>query len=255
MQRSVIVVDISRYQQRLNVKELLAGGVAHVIIKAGGGIVVDAMYRKHAEACLAQNMPVSIYYWADPTIAAAPQVKILLELADLYPVSHIWVDIEQWWSVWGDWYKALQNKLAWQFVSRFRPDKLNDFYFTFMQILSAGAKRPVGIYSSYGFVTSYAPKMSKWLANYDLWVAHFSQIVPKGATMTWPLFMKKYSPSFSPLLPPGANPERVVGHQFTGDRIRLPGMYAQPTGPTLSGADVSLFNVEWLQSVTLRPEK
>jgi hypothetical protein len=120
-----------------------------------------------------------------------------------------------------DWYKVLQNKLAWQFVDRFRPDKLNEFYFGFMQSLVAGAKKPVGIYTSYGFVTSYAPKMSQWLANYDIWVAHFSKTVPKGAKMSWERFMKHYAPNFPPLLPPGANPERIVGHQFTGDRIRF----------------------------------
>lgn len=253
MKRDVIVVDISRYQQRLDLQELLAGDVKHVIIKAGGGITVDPMYHCHAEKCLANNMPVSIYYWADPTIAPTVQVQILLEEVERYPISHIWVDMEQWWSAWADWYKALQNKLAWQLVARFRPDKLNDFYFNFMECLVAGAKRPVGIYTSYGFVTSYAPKMSKWLANYDIWVAHFSKVVPKGATMTWQRFMKLYSPNFSPLLPPGANPARVVGHQFTGDRIRLPGMYSLPSGPVLSGADVSLFNSEWLEGITLRP--
>jgi GH25 family lysozyme M1 (1,4-beta-N-acetylmuramidase) len=253
MKRDVIVVDISRYQQRLDLQELQTGGVKHVIIKAGGGITVDAMYHKHAENCLSHDMPVSIYYWADPTIAVARQVQILLEQVELYPISQIWVDMEQWWSAWADWYKALQNKLAWQLVARYRPDKLNDFYFSFMESLAAGAKRPVGIYTSYGFVTSYAPKMSKWLANYDIWVAHFSKTVPKGVTMTWQRFMKLHSPNFSPLLPPGANPARVVGHQFTGDRIRLPGMYSLPTGPVQSGADVSLFNQEWLEGVTLRP--
>ena len=78
MKRDVIVVDISRYQQRLDLQELQAGGVKHVIIKAGGGITVDAMYHNHAENCLSHNMPVSIYYWADPTIAIARQVQILL---------------------------------------------------------------------------------------------------------------------------------------------------------------------------------
>jgi GH25 family lysozyme M1 (1,4-beta-N-acetylmuramidase) len=253
MKRDTIVVDVSRYQQRLDLQELQAGDVKHVIIKAGGGITIDSMYHNHAEKCLANNMPVSIYYWADPTIAPNVQVQILLEEVERYPISHIWVDIEQWWSVWADWYKALQNKLAWQFVARFRPDKLNDFYCNFMDCLVAGAKRPVGIYTSYGFVSSYAPKMSKWLANYDIWVAHFSKVVPKGETMTWQRFMKIYSPNFSPLLPPGANPARIVGHQFTGDRIRLPGMYSLPSGPVLSGADVSLFNSEWLEGITLRP--
>jgi hypothetical protein len=250
MKRDVIVVDISRYQQRIDLQELQTGGVKHVIIKAGGGVTVDAMYHRHAEKCLANNMPVSIYYWADPTIAPDAQVQILLEEAEIYPISHIWVDIEQWWSVWADWYKALQNKLAWSAVARFRPEKLNDFYFNFVEKLKAGSKKPVGIYTSYGFVTSYAPTMSKWLANYDIWVAHFSKVVPKGETMTWQRFMKLYAPNFSPLLPPGANPARVLGHQFTGDRIRLPGMYSLPTGGALSGADVSVFNSEWLEKIS-----
>jgi hypothetical protein len=253
MKRDGIVIDISRYQQRLDVQELQAGGVKHVIIKAGGGITVDPMYHNHAENCLANNMPISIYYWADPTIALEAQIQILLGETEIYPVSHIWVDIEQWWSVWADWYKALQNKLAWQFVARFRPDKLNDFYFNFMERLAASAKGPVGIYTSYGFVTSYAPKMSKWLANYDIWVAHFSKVVPKGETMAWEHFMKLYAPEFPPLLPPGANPDRIVGHQFTGDRIRLPGMYSLSTDEVLSGADVSVFNSEWLENITLQP--
>lgn len=253
MKRNVIVVDISRYQQRINVPELQAGGVKHVIIKAGGCITADPMYQSHVETCLSQKMPVSLYYWADPTFARERQVQMLLQQAELYPISFIWVDIEQWWSVWADWYKALANKLAWQFVARFRPEKLNEFYFQFMQDLVAGAKRPVGVYTSNGFVISYAPKMSTWLANYDIWVAHFSKIVPKGVTMSWPQFMKSYTPNFAPLLPPGANPERVVGHQFTGDRVRLPGMYSLPKGSVRSGADVSLFDPEWLQSVTLQP--
>jgi GH25 family lysozyme M1 (1,4-beta-N-acetylmuramidase) len=253
MLRDVIVVDISRYQQRLDLPELQIGGVKHVIIKAGGGVTVDPMYHNHAENCLSNDMPISIYYWADPTISPDIQVQILLEEAELYPISHIWVDIEQWWSAWPEWYKALQNKLAWQLVARFRPERLSDFYFSFMEKLSANAKNPVGIYTSYGFVTSYAPKMAEWLANYDIWVAHFSKSVPKGETMTWQRFMKLYTPDFSPLLPPGANPVRVVGHQFTGDRVRLPGMYSLATDEILSGADVSVFNAEWLEKIALLP--
>jgi len=253
MKRDAIVVDISRYQQRLNLQELQAGGVKHVIIKAGGGATVDAMYHNHAENCLANNMPISIYYWADPTIAPDAQVQILLEEVENYPISHIWVDIEQWWSVWADWYKALQNKLAWQLVARFQPEKLNNFYFNFMEKLKVGAKTPVGIYTSYGFVTSYAPSMSKWLANYDIWVANFSKVVPKGEIMPWQQFMELYTPNFPPLLPPGVDPLRVVGHQFTGDRIRLPGMYTLSTGDVLSGADVSVFDSEWLEKITLQP--
>jgi GH25 family lysozyme M1 (1,4-beta-N-acetylmuramidase) len=253
MQRSVTVVDISKYQQRINVQELQAGGVEHVILKAGGCISVDTLYKKHAETCLAQKMPISIYYWADPTFALTPQVDLLVSLAQLYPVSFIWIDVEQWWSVWAEWYKALQNKMAWSAVQRFRPDKLNEFYLGFVQTTAARVQRPVGVYTSYGFVTSYAPKMANWLPNYDLWVAHFLQTVPKGATMTWQRFLKQYAVKLAPWLPPGANPERVVGHQFTGDRIRLPGMYSLPSGPTLSGADVSLFNAEWLEKVTQRP--
>lgn len=253
MKRSVTVVDISRYQQRLDLQELQAGGVEHVIIKAGACITADALYKQHAETCLAQKMPISIYFWADPTFALAPQVELLLSLAELYPISYIWLDFEQWWSVWAEWYKAIQKKLAWSGVARFRPEKLNEFYATFAQMTAAQARRPVGIYTSYGFVTSYAPKMAAWLPNYDLWVAHFVQTVPQGVTLTWPRFLKQYAANLVPKLPPGANPERVVGHQFTGDRIRLPGMYSLPKGPVLSGADVSLFNADWLEKVTLRP--
>ena len=72
--------------------------------------------------------------------------------------------------------------------------------------------------------------------------------------MTWQEFMKLYSPNFSPLLPPGANPARIVGHQFTEDRIRLPGMYSLPKGPTQSGTDVGVFDSKWLGGITLRPE-
>ena len=43
MKRDVIVIDISRYQQLLDLQELQTGGVKHVIIKAGGGITVDSM--------------------------------------------------------------------------------------------------------------------------------------------------------------------------------------------------------------------
>jgi hypothetical protein len=246
IKRDVLVVDVSKYQGRIEPAQLKAGGVELVIVRAAGGLNEDPKFRQHADATLAGGLALGAYVWDDPILDSQKQVDFWASLFALYPgkISAVFPDYEQWWSNWGEWTQAVQKKLEWALVHSFTPDKLSQHLQKTSQLLQASWLGRMALYTGWGFVTSYAPKMAAWLGQYDLWVAHWGRQVVPGTVMSWEAFKADWLPTYNPLIPPGAR--EPIGHQFTGDKVLLPGMYAD-AGPR-SPADVSLFNREWLFS-------
>lgn len=249
--RKTLAVDVSHYQDKILTEQLIAGGVEMVIVKAAGGMAEDPKFRQHAEATLSAGLKLGLYFWDDPILSSERQVAFWLSLCNLYPgqITSIFMDAEQWWSVWGEWYKAVAQKMAWSLVHRFNPDKLAAHFRTTMELLRMQWSGRLAIYTNWGFVTSWAPKMSAWLVNFDLWVSHYKRQCPKGSSMTWEQFKADWLPGYEPLLPPGTT--YAVGHQFTGDHAMLPGMI--DAQGKRSPADVSLFDGNWLGSEQAEP--
>lgn len=245
---SGLVVDVSRYQRCIRADILCAAGVRMVIGKIGQGTSMDAKFEPHKVECDLMKMPLAAYHWPDPIQAARPQAEAVLRWIDKYKPVAVFGDYEQWWSVWGTWYQAVAKKIAWAAVAALSPARINDVYEEYVGIITARTATPLVSYTSRGFVTSHAPEMEKWLSRYPLWVAGYIFSGDK-VTISWDDLKTKWLPkeNWSPLLPPGAG--RVVGWQFTGDKLMLPGMYSDEAGIERSPADVSLFDPAWLDLI------
>lgn len=242
-----LVIDISLWQRKIRAEILRAAGVQLAIIKATQGKTADPVFKKNAQDCQENGLPVAAYHWCDPIEDAESQAWTHLEAVRGLPVRFLAVDVEQWWSNWGDWRMALQRKLEWAAVRTVKRGKLGPHAEKVCSTLRK-AGYPVVLYTSRGYVTSYAPEMASWICDYPLWVAAYIQ--PAGKmTLDWDAFKASWLPkaSQSPLLPPGAG--RVVGWQFTGDRFILPGTYSDDAGTRRSAADVSVFDAQFLAEV------
>lgn len=246
-----LVTDVSKYQVKIKPRELKAGGVRLNIIRSSGGITPDPLFSQHYEDCQKDEMDAAVYHWVDPIYSAQRQVDVLLKTIQNKKIAAIFLDLEQWWNNWGTWYQAVQKKIAWSIVPKIRPDLIALHARQTIDTLSWKTGLPIGIYTSYGFVTSYAPAIAEWLGVFQLWVANYVIKSAAKITCSWDELKNKFMPrSGTPILPPGAKAENVVGWQFTGDLISLPGMYTDASCKRLSPADVSLFDAGWLEKIT-----
>lgn len=248
-----LVVDVSRYQRRIRADILRAARVRMVIGKIGQAFSMDSKFLQHRAECAQMGMPLSAYYWPDPIQAPRPQAEWLLRQVDACPdVLAVFGDYEQWWAVWGTWLEAIQKKLAWSAVKALDPNRVSDVYEEFSDFFIARSEKPLIAYTSKGFVTSHAPAMANWLTRFPLWNAAYLWGGSRVA-VTWDEMRANWlpKPNAAPLVPPGAG--RMVGWQFTGDKLMLPGMYADDAGLELSPADVSIFDPAWLDLITGKP--
>ncbi len=250
MTRDQLIIDLALYQRRFRAAILRAAGVRGAIIKGTSDEREDPMHDRHLEEAATEPelLPMD-YHWLDPIGDPKKELDFKGEWLDRHPqILFCWLDCEQWWANWGSWYQAIQKKIEWAAVSRFAPQRISDN----AQFIAEGLRKygkKVGIYTSYGFVTGYARAMSKWIGQYPLWVAHYGRQPKAVTTLEWDQ-IGPWLPNYQLLLPPGADPEKVVGHQFTGDRLLLPGVYSDDAGTKRSPLDVSVFNKEFLNSLT-----
>ena len=97
--------------------------------------------------------------------------------------------------------------------------------------------------------------MNDWLPLYPSWVPEYDHQPAKRTMLTWDQLKASYMPNYDIILAPGQSPDKVVGHQFTGDRCLLPGVY--DSGMTMNTIlyknrmplDVSVFNREWIYEI------
>jgi GH25 family lysozyme M1 (1,4-beta-N-acetylmuramidase) len=243
-----IVVDIARYTAGLDPIQLHEGSVQMVILK------VDDMFAHNGKILVDSGMPIAAYHWIDPTRDAAQQVAQTMDIIkqSKLPVLAIFPDFEQYWSRWDQWYKAIAGTLSWNLVSRFSGEKLSSHAKLVFDGFKAAGQKTIG-YTRASFVKDYAPQAANWMPNYQWWLAHYITI---GAqTLTWADLRTNILPkvNFAPALPPRLTAEHVVGHQFTGDKLSLPGLYGNIERTKFSAADVNLFDDKFLEHIGAIP--
>jgi hypothetical protein len=244
-----LVTDVSRYQRKLRPALMKQGGVSAVLIKATGGMSKDIRFDQHYADCQEDEMPTAAYHWVDPIYSPQRQIDTYLQTIGNKDIFAHVIDIEQYWGAWDVWYSAIMKKIAWASVPVISPRKIALHAYRTLEYLCSKTDKPVVVYTSKNFVVSYAQDMAEWLHLFPLMVAHYVIYPSKEITVSWDEFTQKYlpDPNRIPLLPPGTSVDNLVGWQFTGDRICLPGMYSDDAGKKLSPADVSLFDKEWLE--------
>jgi hypothetical protein len=237
-----LVVDVSKYQELIKPDEMQL--VSMIIVRLAGGLTEDPRFRQHADSVLSSAKKLGVYAWDDPNITSQRQVDAWLNFLKPYEgyIHSIYPDYEQWWSIWGEWYQALQQKLAWNIVQKFDKTKLSLHYETTSTCLQKSTQIKQAPYTSKGFVDSYAPGMNKWLNKYPNWVAQYGYQPSKVVELEWEDLIKNWLPKYQVSVPVGT--QNLIGHQFTGDRCKLPGMYDAYN--RRSPADVSIFSSAWL---------
>lgn len=244
-----LVVDIAQYTGGVDPLPLHDAGVKMVILKA------DQLFARNAKVLSNSGMPIAAYHWVDPTRDADQQVDETLNLirASDLPVLAIFSDFGQYWSKWDEWFLAIKGQLEWSLVSRISGDKLSSHARQVFEGLEASEWRVFG-YTRASFVSEYAPQAAGWMSTYRWWLAYYLSCGRQ--TLTWADFQTRILPTvnFIPRLPPGIIKERVIGHQFTGDELMLPGLYADLKRTTYSAVDISLFDDKFLEEIGAVPD-
>ena len=248
-----LVIDISLYDDHLKPEELV--GVEAVILRTGSGLKRDPKLVANGTALAQAGVTLMGYYWDDISLDPAHQAEWALDdLAKVgLPIKALWIDQEQWWSNWDEWHAAIANKIAWSEVASASGSNISLHNSVFMKTLadriSTGA---YGIYTSRGFTASWEPQSKSWIGGYNLWVAHYGNQPQQRTPMTWDQLKKNWFPNYAPNIPDGGSPQKLVGHQFTGDRCLLPGVYTSSGSPV--PLDVSIFDGDFLDGLKSSPD-
>ncbi len=243
-----LVVDLAGYTGGVDPLPLHAAGVQMAILK------VDHLFTRNAETFANSGMPIAAYHWVDPIQDPERQVYNTLNIIRTsgLPVLGIFSVFEQYWSRWDEWILAIKGQLTWNLVSRFAGDKLSNHAKQVFEGLEASEWRIFG-YTKASFVRQYAPQAAEWMSTYRWWLAHHLDYGKQ--TLTWADLQERILPTVNfPLnLPPGISPIQVIGHQFTGDELYLPGLYEDGERTKYSAVDVNLFNEQFLEELDAVP--
>jgi uncharacterized protein YgiM (DUF1202 family)/GH25 family lysozyme M1 (1,4-beta-N-acetylmuramidase) len=244
-----LVIDVSHWDDRLDVPLLKKAGVAAVIVKCGQGMRRDPKFVSHGQAVVDGGLLLMAYYWDDIISDPTAQARWVVEdiNATGLPVKFIWADQEQWWTNWSAWLAARKNEIPYTAVSRASPANISQHNRIFAEALNALYPQS-GVYSNYGFVTSWAAPIKEWIGNFTVWLAHYGRQSRTPIDITWKQLQKEWIPDYKLLTPPGTKEERIVGHQFTGDAFRLPGVYDSYGRNML--LDVSIFSEKFLNTIS-----
>lgn len=243
-----IVIDISLYNDHVQPDEL--EGVDAVILKSGSGMQRDPKFEANGTVLAKAGISLMAYYWDDIIRDPAEQAEWALEdIAKVgLPIKVLWADQEQWWSNWNEWHDAIIHRVDWSSISRASSKNISLHNSIFMKTLTSKMSGGLcGVYTSRGFTASWAPETKSWIGYYYLWVAHYGRQPQTWTEMTWAELKELWLPKYKPNIPDGGNVEKLVGHQFTGDRCILPGVYGSAS--KLACLDVNVFDGAFIDRI------
>lgn len=244
-----LIIDVSLYDDHLDGALLKNAGVAGVIVRFGSGMQLDPKFKYHAQAVADAGLLLMAYYWDDILCDPTAQAMWLIEEINVtgLPIKFIWADQEQWWTNWSAWNAARTGGVPYSAVPQAPAANISQHNRIFAGALNALYPQS-GVYTNYGFVTTWAPPIKDWLGLFPLWVAHYGKQPKSPLDCTWEALQKEWLPDYPLLVPPGAKEEWIFGHQFTGDTFRLPGVYDASNNKVL--LDVNVFSEDFLNVIT-----
>jgi len=227
----VLVIDVSKWNHHLNISELISGGVKAVILGfykkwSLFKYVLDDNCKRIADQVAASGVPLMAYKYYYCSEDPGKDADWFMEAMQPYPVKFAWADCEDVRSGYSAAYRSEQAR-------------------RFMLALRAGFPKS-GIYTAMWYVDGWAPAMNVWIAYYQTWIAHWKYQPSLKTMMSWEELKKNWLPNYDVLATWGMSPDKFMGHQFTGDRCMLPGVYDFYN--RRMPLDVSVFKSEFIAS-------
>lgn len=238
-----LVVDVSLWDDHVNVKELFDGGVVSVIVGlyqgdyVNGKVLLNDNCKRIADAVAASGILMQSYYYVhpekDPYREADWYAEIVHETQ--YPIKFFWADCED--------FKVAMTPAARSEKYRLFTERFHSYF------------KNTGVYAAKWFTQQWAPDMDKWLPNYLAWFSQYSKEPAQVTLMSWDQLKANWLPNYPYTSISPGQVGRVVGHQFTGDRCCLPGVYSKydylPWTPYKGRrpVDISVFNTAFLNLV------
>lgn len=237
-----LVIDISKYDHHINTQELIDGGVKSVIVglySQWDGIKygLNSNSQRLCEQVAASTLVLQTYYYYYPQFDPIKEANWFVDimLSSGFPIKFAWADCE-------DHRYPMEKNVRSENYRRFTA-----------QVASRFGNGKVGVYSSMYFMLDDAPEMNLWVGKYPSWVPHWGRQPSEKIMSTWEELNTKWLPNYNILI--GTGQTNVVGHQFTGDRFMLPGVYNEyasiPWWPNQGRMplDVSVFTPAFIESL------
>ena len=229
-----LVVDVEEFKKFINPTPLLDAGVRMVVVKA------DGMFKTNGKILANAGMPIASYQYISSSRDAKQQADTIIseiENSQLPLLPVIFLDFEEPFGA----KKSDFNNAFWQ-----RYSKLAEELF---ETLRERGRHVVG-YTRASFVNEFVPQARDWMGDYEWWLAEYISI--DNQFTTWKRLLEKFLPGTIELrLPFGVPLSNVVGHQFTGDKLSLPGLYGDND---YSAVDVCLFSGDFLDGIGATPK-
>ena len=243
-----LVIDVSKWDDHLRPQELLDGGVISVIVGLypvwnGSQYVLNTNCKRIADQVAASNLIMQAYYYVYPELDPYKWADWFAGIIHQYqyPVRFVWSDCED--------YKALMTPMARSLSYQRFTDRTNTYF-----------PKKTGIYTGKWYIDEFATDangrgMNDWLPNYPSWVSHYGHQPLTATLMSWEELKQNWLPNYDIKCSP-AQASRIVGHQFTGDKCYLPGVYCQydalPWWPYKGRdkLDVSVFNPAFMSTIS-----
>ena len=221
-----ITTDNSHYQTFSPAQyDILARGTDGAIVRLGFGTTLDKARLIHLNNFRDRGMPVSGYWWVDPTKDRNRQIDMICEETMRQKLPGIFNDAEQYWT---DWAAYMRQDLAACYATKYKTEYLDKYYHdTFSGVLKALEPHgvEVGNYSAEWFIDRYSPAMKEWVYDKNYWYAGYLRYYnPKALPAIYKQFGKPIDISLLPEFIKHAPIERGIGRQWES-LVYVKGLY------------------------------
>lgn len=236
-------IDLSVYNYRVDPAVLKAAGVKFAILRTGiGGDYEDPTFPERCQAFYDADIPVMAYHVYVPGLVdnkpgnTSLHIKLLQKILKNKRIYALWWDNEI--------YKDASGRIIDPY---WLENWCKDVIDTSINEFGASVNGNVGMYSARWFIEQYAPNITNWIHNpqYLRWMAQYPY--PAGTvTTTWEdLDANHYPAENTKIWLPGVV-TALDCWQFSGDRFKLPGVYANATG-ALGAVDLNMIQLPFAQ--------
>lgn len=211
-------IDISHWNGLTNLQEAKDRGCSFVFIKAADGSVPSRWFPENKARAKAAGLPWGVYDWLYPgaKVSITSQVATWWNLVkNDYPPMGVKIDFE-----WTNYAGRPANPTAGDLTAA--TDKWK-----------AVSGRRAGVYSSWGYTSTYAPAFRDW-DDFDLWAAHYDVPAPRlpaGATK-WQFW--QFTDSLAGDIAPSEN-LALDGNYYNGSRDQFAAEFGGAVQPPIGG--------------------